>query len=227
MSSVLQTPEVSQLLGTAQRASQPSSLRSWSKLPCAVAKPSWRPAALWSPKPASAPAARPKTSSRSRTPAPPTRWTGARSIWPSRRKFSTLSTSACSTTCAAKSCLSRTCICGADPKYRLPIQIINEYAWHNLFVRQLFIRPTAEELQESQARVHHRQRTRLPGRSQTRWYQLRSLHHGELHQEAGTDRRHAIRRRDEEVHLRHHEFPAARAQRLPHALLGQHWSRMA
>ena len=40
----------------------------------------------------------------------------------------------------------RTCICGADPRYRLPIQVINEYAWHNLFVRQLFIRPTAEEL---------------------------------------------------------------------------------
>ncbi len=36
--------------------------------------------------------------------------------------------------------------CGADPTYRLPIQVINEYAWHNLFVRQLFIRPTAEEL---------------------------------------------------------------------------------
>jgi len=36
--------------------------------------------------------------------------------------------------------------CGADPKYQLPIQVINEYAWHNLFVRQLFIRPTAEEL---------------------------------------------------------------------------------
>jgi phosphoenolpyruvate carboxykinase (ATP) len=36
--------------------------------------------------------------------------------------------------------------CGADPKYRLPIQVINQYAWHNLFVRQLFIRPTAEEL---------------------------------------------------------------------------------
>jgi len=35
---------------------------------------------------------------------------------------------------------------GADPQYQLPIQIINEYAWHNLFVRQLFIRPTAEEL---------------------------------------------------------------------------------
>jgi phosphoenolpyruvate carboxykinase (ATP) len=36
--------------------------------------------------------------------------------------------------------------CGADPKYQLPIQVINEFAWHNLFVRQLFIRPTAEEL---------------------------------------------------------------------------------
>ena len=36
--------------------------------------------------------------------------------------------------------------CGADPKYRLPIRVINQYAWHNLFVRQLFIRPTQEEL---------------------------------------------------------------------------------
>jgi phosphoenolpyruvate carboxykinase (ATP) len=35
---------------------------------------------------------------------------------------------------------------GADPKYRLPIQVINEFAWHNLFAHQLFIRPAAEEL---------------------------------------------------------------------------------
>ena len=40
--------------------------------------------------------------------------------------------------------------CGADPSYRLPIQVVNEYAWHNLFVRQLFIRPTAEELKAHQ-----------------------------------------------------------------------------
>jgi phosphoenolpyruvate carboxykinase (ATP) len=35
---------------------------------------------------------------------------------------------------------------GAHPAYRLPIQVICEYAWHALFVKQLFIRPTAEEL---------------------------------------------------------------------------------
>ncbi len=40
---------------------------------------------------------------------------------------------------------------GADKKQQLPIQVINEYAWHNLFVHQLFIRPTAEELKEHQA----------------------------------------------------------------------------
>lgn len=35
---------------------------------------------------------------------------------------------------------------GADEKFRVPIRVINEYAWHNLFVRQLFVRPTPEQL---------------------------------------------------------------------------------
>ena len=35
---------------------------------------------------------------------------------------------------------------GADPEYRLPVQIASEYAWHSLFVRQLFLRPSTEEL---------------------------------------------------------------------------------
>lgn len=35
---------------------------------------------------------------------------------------------------------------GADDLYSLPISVVNEYAWHNLFVHQLFVRPTAEEL---------------------------------------------------------------------------------
>ncbi|QGM29464.1 phosphoenolpyruvate carboxykinase (ATP) [Bacillus sp. N3536] len=35
---------------------------------------------------------------------------------------------------------------GADKDSRLSIQVINEYAWHNLFAHQLFIRPSEEEL---------------------------------------------------------------------------------
>ncbi len=34
---------------------------------------------------------------------------------------------------------------GADKKYQLPIQVVNEFAWHNLFAQQLFIRPSAEQ----------------------------------------------------------------------------------
>ena len=41
--------------------------------------------------------------------------------------------------------------CGADPQYRLPIRVINNLAWQNLFVRAMFIRPTNEELKSHRA----------------------------------------------------------------------------
>ncbi|WP_428911263.1 phosphoenolpyruvate carboxykinase (ATP) [Niallia sp. Krafla_26] len=40
---------------------------------------------------------------------------------------------------------------GADKNNRLPIQVINEFAWHNLFAHQLFIRPYKDELLEHDA----------------------------------------------------------------------------
>ncbi|MFA5537290.1 MAG: phosphoenolpyruvate carboxykinase (ATP), partial [Bacillota bacterium] len=40
---------------------------------------------------------------------------------------------------------------GGHEKYRLPIRVINQYAWHNLFAQQLFIRPTEAELADHQA----------------------------------------------------------------------------
>lgn len=49
---------------------------------------------------------------------------------------------------------------GADPKYRFGVRVINEFAWHNLFVHQLFRRPTRDELT-----IHHADFTviSLPG----------------------------------------------------------------
>lgn len=35
---------------------------------------------------------------------------------------------------------------GADPDYRIPIQVITELAWHNLFARQLFLRANESDL---------------------------------------------------------------------------------
>lgn len=40
---------------------------------------------------------------------------------------------------------------GADKAYQMPIAVLNEYAWHNLFARQLFIRPKREELANHKA----------------------------------------------------------------------------
>lgn len=40
---------------------------------------------------------------------------------------------------------------GADSRYRLPVRVINEYAWHNLFARALFVRPKEEELNTHRA----------------------------------------------------------------------------
>jgi phosphoenolpyruvate carboxykinase (ATP) len=34
---------------------------------------------------------------------------------------------------------------GTDERYRMPVRIINEYAWHNLFVRNMFVRETDGE----------------------------------------------------------------------------------
>jgi phosphoenolpyruvate carboxykinase (ATP) len=35
---------------------------------------------------------------------------------------------------------------GADPTYQLKIRVVSTYAWHNLFARNMFRRPTAEQL---------------------------------------------------------------------------------
>ena len=36
---------------------------------------------------------------------------------------------------------------GAHPDYRLPVRVVTEYAWHSLFVHNLFVRPTKRALE--------------------------------------------------------------------------------
>ncbi|MCS7273241.1 MAG: phosphoenolpyruvate carboxykinase (ATP) [Fimbriimonadales bacterium] len=43
------------------------------------------------------------------------------------------------------------CFAGADPRYRIGVRVITEMAWHNLFAKQLFIRPSREELAQFRA----------------------------------------------------------------------------
>ena len=37
---------------------------------------------------------------------------------------------------------------GADPRYRMPVRIVTENAWHALFVRAMFIRPQDDEFED-------------------------------------------------------------------------------
>ncbi|MFK7943623.1 MAG: phosphoenolpyruvate carboxykinase (ATP), partial [Paracoccaceae bacterium] len=38
--------------------------------------------------------------------------------------------------------------CGADPKHRLKVRMVNEMAWHSLFIRHMLRRPEVAELAE-------------------------------------------------------------------------------
>ena len=42
----------------------------------------------------------------------------------------------------------RECYACADEKYKLSIRVINEYPWSNMFVYNMFLRPTEEELHD-------------------------------------------------------------------------------
>ena len=112
---------------------------------------------------------------------------------------------------------------GADPNYRLPIRVVNEFAWHNLFARNMFLpEHDADQRARASSGVHGHRRAELQGRPGAPRHALRRVHPRALRQEAGADRRHALRRRDQEVDLHDPQLHAAAAGRDVDALLGEH-----
>ena len=52
---------------------------------------------------------------------------------------------------------------GADPRYRRSVRAYTETAWASIFVDNLFIRPTQEELDRLRAQFHDHRRAQLQG----------------------------------------------------------------
>jgi phosphoenolpyruvate carboxykinase (ATP) len=42
----------------------------------------------------------------------------------------------------------------ADPKYRLAVRFVNEYPWQNIFIHNMFLRPSVEEVESAQPEWH-------------------------------------------------------------------------
>ncbi len=78
---------------------------------------------------------------------------------------------------------------GADPAYRLSVRFIHEYAWQNLFVRNLFIVPPSSESARLPAAVHGHDRADVQGRSGAARNPIGRRHRGELRVARDPDRR--------------------------------------
>ena len=91
---------------------------------------------------------------------------------------------------------------GSQPEHRVNVRVINEFAWHNLFIRTMLVRPEADELPGF---VPEFTIIDLPSfRADPERHGCRSetVIAVNLEREADPDRRHRICRRDEEVRVR-------------------------
>ena len=111
---------------------------------------------------------------------------------------------------------------GSQPEHRVKVRVINELAWHNLFIRTLLVRPEAGELAGFQPEftiIDLPSFRADPARHGCRSETVIAVNFSE---EADPDRRHGLCRRDEEVGVRHAQLPAAAAGHHADALLGQY-----
>ena len=187
-------------------------------------------------KPPSVPTAR-SSSTRDRTPAVPRRTSsssrnrrasitsiGATPIRRSKRRPSTPCGIASSAYLSEREAYALDCYVGADERYRMPVRVYSEFAWHSLFARHLFITPETPEpgFVPEFTVVDAALFQADPQRDGTR---TSDVHPRQLRTAHDLDRRHEIRRRDQEVGLHRHELSAAAARHAADALLGQRRKR--
>ena len=108
---------------------------------------------------------------------------------------------------------------GADPNYRLPIRVINELAWHSLFARTMFITNSNETAPHKPefTIINFPSFQADPQRDGT----FANVHPDGLQPATRADRRHVVRRRNEEERVHDHELPAAATRSDEYALLRQ------
>ena len=107
-------------------------------------------------------------------------------------------------------------------EYGMPIRVVSQLAWHNLFARQLFIRPDPEKTGDHvpQFSIFFAPDFQAnPAEDGTNSETCIVIN---FKKTGGPDLRHQLRRRNEEIGLHDSELPAAGARRVPDALLGEH-----
>ena len=169
------------------------------------------------------PAARRRTSSSCASRAPRTGSGGATSTGRSRRSTSTGCARRSPTHLGAQRDLYVIdAFAGADPRTASPSASSPSSPYHALFARTMFIDPTEDELdgvRAAGARAARASRSRpIPDDGR---HPHRHLRRAPPDAAGGADRRHVLRRRDQEVDLHGDERPAAARGRLPDALLGE------
>ncbi len=110
---------------------------------------------------------------------------------------------------------------GADQTFRVRTRVFTEYAWHSLFIRTMLIRPGPRRTGDVHSRSDDRRPAVVPRRSQAPRLPLGDGHRHRLLAQDRADRRHQLRRRDEEVGLHLSQLRAAGPEGHADALLGQ------
>ena len=99
--------------------------------------------------------------------------------------------------------------CGANADTRLSVRFITEVAWQAHFVKNMFIRPSDEELADFEPDFIVMNGAKCTNPQWKEQGQLRKLHRLQPHRAHPADRRHLVWWRNEERDVLDHELPAA------------------